>query len=155
MDIKVAIRESYLAKGLDEEQLEPFYAMAEYRAYEDGEVILQQFDLNKDLYILASGQAHITTGVGEPIGVIKAGMPIGEMAFLDDRPRSVSVISAGPSEAVFLPAGPLRQLLHDRDDIALKTLVNISRVLCARLRSANNNIAALMAIDESEVHPIR
>jgi hypothetical protein len=33
----------------------------------------------------------------------------------------------------------------------LALMRNISRVLCARMRSANNNIAALMAIEESEV----
>jgi CRP-like cAMP-binding protein len=150
MNVKDAIRESYLAQGFTEEQLEQLYVIAELRSFGDGEPILRQFDHNKDLYILASGRANILTVIGEPIGVVKAGMPLGEMSFLDDKPRSVSVVSSGPSEAVILPADPLRQILRDRPDIMLTALLNISRVLCARLRAANNNIAALMAVDESD-----
>jgi CRP-like cAMP-binding protein len=140
---------------MDDEQLEVLNGIAESRSYRDGEPILMQFDINKDLYILASGRANILTGIGEPIGVIKPGMPVGEMAFLDDKPRSVSIVSVGPSDAIILPSGPLWRILQDREDIAVKALLNISRVLCARLRSANNNIAALMAIDESEATQIR
>lgn len=155
MNVKDAIRESYLAQGFTEEQLEKLYAIALRRSYADGEPILRQFDDNKDLLILASGQASILTVIGEPIGVVKAGMPLGEMSFLDDKPRSVSVVSSGPCEAVILPAEPLRQILRDRPDIMLSALLNISRVLCARLRAANNNIAALLALDDSETAIIR
>ncbi|AIE86939.1 regulatory subunit of cAMP-dependent protein kinase [Fimbriimonas ginsengisoli Gsoil 348] len=150
MNVQDAIRESYLAQGFTEEQLEQLYAIAEERSYVDGEPILRQFDDSQDLLILASGRANILTVIGEPIGVVKPGMPLGEISFLDSKPRSVSVVSSGPSDAVVLPAGPLRKILQERPDIALRALLNISRVLCARLRAANNNIAALMAIDESE-----
>jgi CRP-like cAMP-binding protein len=150
MNVQDAIRESYLAQGFSDEQLGQLFAIAEMRSYEDGEPILRQFDEAQDLLILASGRANILTVIGEPIGVVKPGMPLGEISFLDNKPRSVSVVSSGPSEAVVLPAAPLRQILQDRPDIALRALLNISRVLCARLRAANNNIAALLAIDESE-----
>jgi CRP-like cAMP-binding protein len=150
MSLEEAIRLSYLAQGFGPEQLEALFAVAEWRTYQDGDVILRQFDESRDLYILANGRAHIITVVGEPIGVVKPGMPIGEISFLDGRPRSVSVISVGPSEAVRLPFEPSSAILREHPEIELQLLRNISRVLCARLRSANNNIAALMAIDESE-----
>lgn len=150
MNVEDAIRDSYLARGLEEEQLQQLFAIAEIRTYSDGEPIVRQFDNTKDLLILASGRANILTVVGEPIGSIKPGMPVGEMSFLDDKPRSVSVVSCGTSEVVVLPAEPLRGIFTNRPDIALQAVLNISRILCARLRAANNNIAALMAIDESE-----
>lgn len=150
MDVRQAIEESYLAQGFTAEQLDLLCTIAQSRTYEDGEVILRQFDDNKDLLVLASGKASIVTVVGEPIGMIKPGMPIGEISFLDDKPRSVSVVSCGASSAVVLPAEALRQILRDNPDLMLRALLNISRVLCARLRSANNNIAALMALDESD-----
>lgn len=155
MNMKDAIRESYLAQGFSEEQLEQLYSIAQLRAFNDGEPLLRQFDDNKDMLILASGRANILTVIGEPIGVVKAGMPLGEMSFLDDKPRSVSVVSSGRSEAVILPAEPLRAILRDRPDIALAALINLSRVLCARLRAANNNLAALMAIEENETATVR
>ncbi len=155
MNVQDAIRQSYLAQGLSEEQLEQLYAIAEQRSFGAGEPILRQYDNAQDLLILASGRATILTVIGEPIGVVKPGMPLGEISFLDNKPRSVSVVSQGGSEVVVLPAGPLRKILQDRPDIAVRALLNISRVLCSRLRAANNNIAALMAIDESEASLIR
>jgi CRP-like cAMP-binding protein len=150
MSLEDAIKDSYLAQGFSGEQLAALYAIAEWRTYADGDVILRQFDDSKDLYVMASGRAHIITIVGEPIGVVKAGMPLGEISFLDGRPRSVSVVSVGPSEAVVLPFELAWEVLRKFPDMELALLRNISRVLCARLRTANNNIAALMAIDESE-----
>lgn len=150
MNVQDAIRDSYLAQGLTEEQLQTLYSIARLQTFSDGEPIVRQFDESKDLLILASGRANILTVIGEPIGVIKPGMPVGEMSFLDDKPRSVSVVSSGISEVVILAAEPLRKILEAHQDIASRTYLNISRVLCARLRAANNNIAALMAIDESD-----
>ena len=150
MSVEDAIKDSYIAQGLSDAQLHKLYGIAHFRTFSDGETILQQFDSSKDLLVLASGKAHVVTVVGEPIGLIRAGMPLGEISFIDDRPRSVSVISVGVSEAVLMPADELRKLLDENPDMEIILLRNLSRVLCARLRSANNNIAALMAIDESE-----
>lgn len=150
MNIENAIRESYLAQGLTEDQLRHLYAIAELRTFSDGEPIVRQFDESKDLLILASGRANILTVVGEPIGSIKPGMPVGEMSFLDDKPRSVSVVSCGDSQVIVFPAEPLKEIFEQRPDIALKAVLNISKILCARLRAANNNIAALLAMDESD-----
>ena len=151
MDLKDAIRSSYLAHGLSEAQLESLYALAEWRSFKSGKEILRQFDESRDLMILASGLAHILTVVGEPIGLIKPGMPMGEISFLDSKPRSGTVVAIEPCEIVVFKAEPLMQLLLSSPEMAARCLWNISRVLCARLRTANQNLAALMALDESEV----
>jgi CRP/FNR family cyclic AMP-dependent transcriptional regulator len=150
MSVEDAIKDSYIAQGLSEQQLRKLYGIAHFRTYSDGETMLRQFDTCQDLMILASGKAQIMAVVGEPIGQVRAGMPLGEISFIDDRPRSVSVVSMGVSEAVVLPAEDLRAVLDENPDMEIILLRNLSRVLCARLRSANNNIAALMAIDESD-----
>lgn len=155
MDLKQAIRSSYLAQGLTESQLESLYALAESRTYEPGEEIIPQFDSSRDLMILAGGLAHITTVVGEPIGLIKPGMPIGEISFLDGKPRSGTVVARERCEVVVFAATPLLDLLASSPDMTARCLKNISRVLCARLRTANQNLAALMALDESETGPFR
>jgi CRP-like cAMP-binding protein len=150
MSVEDAIKESYIAQGFTPEHLARLYEIAHFRTYSNGDVILRQFDTSADLLILASGKAHIITVVGEPIGVVRPGMPLGEISFIDGRPRSVNVVSQGTSEAVVLPASELRRVLDANPEMWVILLTNLSRVLCARLRSANNNIAALMAIDESD-----
>jgi CRP-like cAMP-binding protein len=150
MDLRDAIRSSYLAKGLSEAQLTSLYSLAEWRSFEPGEEILRQFDETRDLMILASGLAHILTVVGEPIGLIKPGMPMGEISFLDGKPRSGTVVAQEACDVVVFSAEPLMQLLLTSPEMASRCLWNISQVLCSRLRTANQNLAALMALDESE-----
>ena len=150
MGLKETIRESYLTQGFKEEHLEALYGISEFRSFEDGDVMVRQFDECRDLYILASGRAHILTMLGDPIGVVKPGMPVGEISFLDGKTRSVSVISVGPSEAVVIPYDKAWDLMQLMPEMELIMLRNISRLLCARIRGANKNIAALLAIDESE-----
>lgn len=150
MDLKSAIRGSYIAQGLSDEQLEKLYAIAEVRRFADGEPLLEQFEGSRDLFVVIEGEAEILSIMGESIGRVKAGMPIGEISFIDGKPRSVSVVSIGECEAVVLPADALWEVLETNQDLAARAFLNISRVLCARLRSANKNLAALMAIDESE-----
>src|SRR5687768_9059366 len=128
MSVEDAVRNSYLAQGLSEEHLQALYNIAHFRTFSDGEPILRQFEDSRDLFILAKGRAHICTVVGEPIGVVKAGMPIGEISFLDERPRSVSVLSSGVSEAVEFPFKPLRALLDQHPDMENTFLRNISKV---------------------------
>jgi len=150
MEMKEAVRLSYLARGLTDSQLESLYALAECRTYEAGAVIIPEFDESRDLMILASGIGHIITVVGEPIALIKPGMPMGEISFLDGKPRSGTVVAVEKCTVVVFAAEPLLKLLADSPDMTAQCLKNISRVLCARLRIANQNLAALMAVDESE-----
>lgn len=154
MDLKSAIRGSYIAQGLSDDQLEKLYSIAEVRQFADGEPLMRQEEEDQDLFVVVEGRARILSITGETIGTVKPGMPIGEISFIDGRPRSVSVIGDGPCEAVVLPAGPLWKLLMENQDIATTALINVARVLCARLRSANRNIATLMALDELDPQSI-
>lgn len=149
MTIESAIRTSYLAQGFTEDQIQHLTAIAHMREVEDGEAIVEQFDDNRDLMILAEGRAHIYAVTEEPIGIVKPCMPMGEVSFLDDKPRSARVISIGPSKVVVMPSAELRQLLSEQPDMARRALINLSRVLCQRLRAANNQLAALLVMEES------
>jgi len=150
VDLKEAIRSSYLAQGMTEPQLESLYAIAQWRSFEAGEEILRQFDDSRDMMVLASGIAHILTVVGEPIGFIKPGMPLGEISFLDGKTRSGTVVAKEPCNVVVFAADQLLELLNASPEMSARFLWNLSRVLCARLRIANQNLAALMALDEAE-----
>ncbi len=147
--IETAIRNSYLAQGMSEEQLALIYEIAQSQCFDKGETIVRQFDSQRDLMILASGSADILTVVGEPIGVLQPHMPFGEVSLIDDKPRSATIVASERCEVVILPAEQLLELLQARMDIANRALVNLCRVLCSRLRSANLHLAAMMAIEEA------
>jgi CRP-like cAMP-binding protein len=153
MDIRDAIAASYLANGLTEDQLDRLASIAVLRSFQDGETIVEQDDSDRDLLVIARGSVDVLSVTGEVIGRARAGMPVGEISFIDARPRSVTVISHGASEVVVMPADPLWDLLNADRELALRALMNLSRLLCARLRATNRDLAALMAIEEAE--PVR
>jgi hypothetical protein len=50
---------------------------------------------------------------------------------------------------VQIPEQPLRDLLRSEPEMAVRALMNLSQILCDRLRKANQQIAALNAIEEA------
>ena len=150
MELKDAIRLSYLTKGFTDTNLQCLYSIAQCLTFDDGEEILRQFDNSRDLLIVSSGSVTIRTDHGEPIGQISPGMPRGEVSFLDGKPRSGTAVANGEVEIVVLPADQLMLILRDAPEMATKCLWNIASVLCARLRMANNSIASLMLMGDSQ-----
>jgi len=150
MDISEAIRSSYLAKGLSDQHIVALTQMATTRQYNAGDEILVEGDNSRDLMILAAGTAFVKTVVGDPIAYLRPGMPMGELALLDEAPRSGTIVAQSECTVVVFPAENLHRIWLTNTDLAARCLLNISRILCARLRSANRNLAALMAVEEAE-----
>ena len=150
MVISEAIKSSYLAKGLSDSQVETLVKFATTKTFTTGEEILVEGDESRDLMILAKGTAYVKTIVGDPIAYLRPGMPMGEIALLDESPRSGTIVAQEDCVVIVLHAESLLEIWRNSSDLAARCLLNISRVLCARLRSANRNLAALMAVEEAE-----
>lgn len=148
-EIEAIIRGSYLAKGFSDRNVSDLSAIGVQREFGAGETIVEQYDTGRDLHILGAGSAKIVTLVGESIGVVRVGMPIGEVSFLDGKPRSASIVGDVAGTLLTFPHEDVQRLLDADLEMEVAFLRNIASVLCARLRSANNNIAALLAIDEA------
>ena len=88
---------------------------------------------------------------GDAIAYIRPNMPFGEVSFLDRKRRSSTVVAHVDCRVLIIPEEPLRDLLRAEPEMAVKALVNLSSLLCDRLRKANQQIAALNAIEE--FHP--
>lgn len=98
---------------------------------------MAQGDMGVGLYVLKSGKVRIVQAnhpdkAEEVLGTAEPGAVLGEMALLDDLPRSASVIAAEDSSALLLPVWEFRTTLRKNPDIALKLLAALSR----RLRKA-------------------
>lgn len=149
MDLKLIISSSYLAKGFTDEFITKIAEVSQIREYEAESYILREDDPSADLMILAEGIGEIRTITEDPIAYIKPNMPFGEVSFLDRKRRSSSVVAKTDCKVLIMPEAPLRELLRQEPEMAVRALVNLSSLLCDRLRKANQQIAALNAIDES------
>ena len=151
MELSEAVRTSYITAGLTEDHIEFLCNLGQMIDCPAGTEIMRQFDVDRDLFILAEGSAYIHGVLWEPLGRVKPGMTIGEVSFLDGRPRSGTVIATSDSKVVHLAGEAVLERMSHFPELRAQILWNISQVLCARLRTANQHIVALMALEDADL----
>jgi CRP/FNR family cyclic AMP-dependent transcriptional regulator len=122
---------------LDKKELQLLANNCQEKTYRAGTTLFAQGDSGVGLYIIKSGRVRVTLATDadraeEEIGVEGAGGVVGEMALLDEMPRSATVTAIDDVTALLLPVWEFRGILRAHPDIALKLLAVLSR----RLRKA-------------------
>lgn len=137
------IRVNYLAQGLSDEDVHRIAEIAEEVSYCDGQEIVRRADPNRDLFLVLEGLTVIEGEKGQIIARIGSGRVLGEVALIDDKPRSATVVSVGPTRVAKIPEEKLKLLMDERPEMAVRLLRNIGRTLAERLRDANMQIELL------------
>jgi CRP/FNR family transcriptional regulator len=97
------------------------------RTYGPDEDIVREGSTGTALYIVLSGRARVVRG-GEQLAELSSGDFFGELALIEEHPRSASVIAATETECLLFPAWEFTALLEEHPEIA----VPIMRELIAR-----------------------
>ena len=131
-----------LFKGLRPGDVRRLAGLASVRSYRPGTVIVKQDDTAVTLYCLLSGSVRIQRerpGLAEPVtlGEIGPGGFFGEMAILDDFPRSATVVATAPTECALISKWDFERELKSHAEIALAML----RVLSQRVRALDERLS--------------
>ncbi len=123
-----------LFSSLDKKELQTLAKSSQERTYSAGTTLFSQGDSGSGLYILKSGKVSITQksgaqGAEKEINTAGAGEAFGEMALLDDQPRSATVTAVEDVTALLLPVWEFRGVIKAHPDIAVKLLATLSRRL--------------------------
>jgi CRP/FNR family transcriptional regulator, cyclic AMP receptor protein len=122
-----------LFSGLTSDELEGLAALMRPRAYNRDEVIYLKGDPGTAFYVIASGRVNIalTSPEGKEIIIRRLGPGDfhGELALLDDQPRSADSVASEPSVLLVLQRDAFRQFLHDHPEAATKLLGTVSSYL--------------------------
>ena len=137
MELKDAIRQSYLVQGLTDEEIQAIISIAEQRTFTGGQTLMRQFERSNDLMVVIDGAARIITPSGEPLADLAPGSVFGEISFLDDAPRSATVISVRNTTVAVIPYNKLREIMQSNAHTELVILRNLTKVLCSHVRLAN------------------
>jgi CRP/FNR family transcriptional regulator, cyclic AMP receptor protein len=130
-----------LFSGLRKKELKELAAYCRDGKYSPGTVLISQGEQGLGLFILTKGTVRITRasspdGAEEVLGTAGAGDVIGEMALLDDLPRSATVTAVDDVTVLVLPFWEfriiMRRILSSDPDVGLDLLAVLSR----RLRTA-------------------
>jgi CRP/FNR family cyclic AMP-dependent transcriptional regulator len=136
-----------LFSDLSEAELARFAEVTREREYPKNSVILFEDDPGDALYIVSAGQVKVVL-IGEDgreviLSVLGDGDFFGEMALIDDEPRSAHVIAMRDSQLLVLRRDDFQAQLVAQPKIGLKLL----RVLVQRLRRADEKIGGLVLLD--------
>ena len=94
------------------------------------------------MYVILDGSVAITDSDSKTIfATLKSGDFFGELALLDEEPRSASAIAEEPSRLIGFFRTDLLTLMKRSPELGNKILLNLSRVLGERLRRTNQELA--------------
>jgi CRP-like cAMP-binding protein len=118
-----------LFAGISGESMQRLTEVAGEQDFAAGEYIVRQGQVGTGLYVIISGEAAVLRG-GDEVARLAAGEFIGELAVIDQLPRSASVRAESATRCLAIASWDLLRLLDD--DRALSR--NLINGLVARLR---------------------
>lgn len=134
-------------KGLSRSALELIARVATEETHHSGTKIFQHGDPGDKLYILVEGKVRISreiAGMGEEaLAILGPGAVFGEMALLDEAPRSADARVHEPCRVLALPKDAFEDLLFLQKDLAYEVLWSVVRMLTQRLRETNDKLTFL------------
>jgi CRP-like cAMP-binding protein len=147
-----ALRSCPLFQSLPGEKLRKVADIARHRDVAAGEVIFREGDSGDEMYLLLSGKVRISKnleGVGEEaLTILEPGSYFGEMALIDDSPRSADARAHSACALGILRRDDLDQLMFVDKDLAYDLLWNFVRTMAVRLRETNEKIKAFFALSK-------
>jgi CRP-like cAMP-binding protein len=121
-----------LFASLSARHLRHVAGLAKIRRFHDGASLMRAGDAGDAMYVLLDGHATVRVPRAGAIG-LEMGAFVGELALLDDGPRTATVVADGPVVALSITRAGFRKLLRTEPSIA----VAIAEELARRLRTAH------------------
>jgi SulP family sulfate permease len=134
-----------LLLGLSQEQASVVLAHGRVREVEQAQALFQRQEPADDVWLIERGSVSVLTQhqPGSPrLATFGPGHFVGEMAFLDGRPRSATALADTPVRALQLDAQAFAHLRSTHPEAALELALNIARELSTRVRAANLQLHA-------------
>jgi CRP/FNR family transcriptional regulator, cyclic AMP receptor protein len=136
-----------LFTGLPSIYLKRIQALGEVEAFGTGNLIFAEGAAGDKVYLILEGKVRISRtvpGMGEEaLAVLKAGDYFGEMALIDDFPRSADARVHESCRLFVISKEHLQDLLFVDRDLAYDLLWNFVRTLSGRLRETNDKMTFL------------
>ncbi|MBN1577669.1 MAG: cyclic nucleotide-binding domain-containing protein [Chitinispirillaceae bacterium] len=119
------------------------------RHYGPGEVVFNEGEPGAGLYIIKKGEISIRKKIAGSNDIQLAVIPersfFGELALLDEIPRSASAIAVTPTILYGFSKPDLEHLLERNQRLGIKIILNLSKLVSRRLVKSNENLEEVQA----------
>ncbi|HYO67630.1 MAG TPA: Crp/Fnr family transcriptional regulator [Archangium sp.] len=122
-----------LVSSLGSDDLERLSASLQPRRYNRGEIIFHQGDVGKDLYIIRKGEVTIRLSSADgrelSLALLRRGDAFGELALLDEAPRSTDAVAREETTLLALSREDFQKFLEERPQVVPALLAELSRLV--------------------------
>jgi CRP-like cAMP-binding protein len=125
MDVEQVLKNTPLFSQLQKKHIKRLAAALTEVSFPAGAVIMEQGKPGVGLFVIAGGKATVSVN-GKAIRTSEAGDHLGEVALIDDGPRTAEVRADTDVDCFVLPAWQFRAIVTEHPDVAwalLRTLV--------------------------------
>ncbi len=129
------LREVPLFANLDEHELKQIGRHADEVSVPEGQVLVTQDTAGNSFYVIVEGTADVFRD-DQKLAQLGAGDFLGEMALLEDLPRSATVITTSPARVLEMHRRDFSGVLDDAPHLARKMLATMAH----RLRQADEQM---------------
>lgn len=148
MDVR-RLQQIFLFRNLPERVLALVATLAQTETYKGGERIFEEGEPGDKFYLILEGRVRISksiAGLGEEaLAILGEGEYFGEMALIDDAPRSADAIADQSTTLSVIARQDFVDLLNRNKDLAYELLWGLVRTLSSRLRETNAKMTFLAA----------
>jgi CRP/FNR family transcriptional regulator, cyclic AMP receptor protein len=146
-DVLDQLKGIQLFSGLKQPALELIARIAQQESHARGSKIFRHGDPGDKLYLILEGKVRISRevpGMGEEaLAILGPGQMFGEMALLDESPRSADANVHETCKVLAVPRDGFDDLLFINKDLAYEVLWSFVRMLVTRLRETNDKLTFL------------
>lgn len=128
--LAVRLRDVAFFEGFDPGELERVADLAEEVEALPGAVVIDQGRVGRECFVVLEGQASVFVG-DDLVATIGPGTMIGEMALVDHRPRSASVVAETPMRLVAFDTGDFDTLLREMPKVHERVITTLGARLAA------------------------
>jgi len=143
----LALRKVLMFSSLSREHLHLLSSVASIREYPKNHTVLASGDMSDSLYIILSGSVKVgivdQDGKEVILSFLNAGDVFGEMALIDDNPRSADIVTRDACEMLVIEKHNFIRCLEKSSDLAMQ----IMRNLVKKLRDADRKIESLALVN--------
>lgn len=127
---------------LTEKQIKKMAQHLHVRRYEENEYLFEVNHPGAALFIIMTGEVAIEAGDASrtQLAVIGAGQFLGELALLDETPRSASARAIKPTQTFALFRGDLTRIAETEPEIACEIYKTLAWIVGERLKATNRQI---------------
>jgi len=142
-DAALLLRQVPVFSGLSRRELAMLVEIGHRRTYESGEYIFRKGQEGDALYLIESGQVQVVTGPPSDekvLAYLGPGNFFGELALLDDSPRSASARAETETDLYAFFRVDLEEFLAGFPQTGLQVYRGLAHVIGERLRAMNEQL---------------